>query len=252
MAKQMGTITLKGTVGNITFFKSGDGYLVRSRGGVSAKTIATHPAFQRTRENNAEFSNAAKGGRLLRTSLRSTIVNGRDTHMVSRLTSQMLRAVQADTISSRGLRNITGGDAGLLQGFNFNNSASLSATLSVHYTVSFSRSSGTIQLSIEDFIPFKLLTAPAGTTHFRFVAAAAAVNFEDNSYEAATATSANLVYNNIATGTLTLRMALSPNSTDPVFIVLGIEFLQQANGDQYTLHNRAANACSIIKVDTPA
>ena len=26
MAKQMGTITLIGTIGNITFFKSGDGY----------------------------------------------------------------------------------------------------------------------------------------------------------------------------------------------------------------------------------
>src|SRR5437868_15017821 len=121
MAKQTGTITLTGSIGNITFFKSADGYLVRSRGGVSANKIATHPAFQRTRENNAEFSTAAKGGRLLRTSLRSTIVNARDTYMVSRLTSQMLRAVQADTTSSRGLRNITRGVAGLLQGFNFNN-----------------------------------------------------------------------------------------------------------------------------------
>jgi hypothetical protein len=252
MAKQMGSITLKGTVGNISFFKTGDGYLVGRRGCVSAKTIATHPAFQRTRENNAAFSSAAKGGKLLRTSLRSTIVNARDTHMVSRLTSQMLRVVQADTTSSRGLRNITDGDAGLLQGFDFNFGASLSATLSAHYTVAFTGSSGTIQLSIEDFIPFKMLTAPAGTTHFRFVAAAAAVNFRDNSYEAATATSANLVYNNTATGALTLSMSLPANSTDPVFIVLGVEFLQQVNGDQYTLHDIAANACSIIKVDTLA
>jgi len=174
-------------------------------------------------------------------------------HMVSRLTSQMLRAAQADTTSSRGLRNITNGDAGLLQGFNFNNSASLPATLSAHYTVSFTRSSGTIQLSIEDFIPFRTLTALAGTTHFRFVAAAAAVNFRDNSYDAATTTSVNLVYNNnIATSALTLSMTLPANSTDPVFIALGIEFLQQVNGDHYALYNRAANACSIIKEDTLA
>jgi len=97
-----------------------------------------------------------------------------------------------------------------------------------------------------------MLTAPAGTTHFRFVAATAAVNFRGNSHEAATATTGNLVYNNTATGALTLSTALPPNSTDPVFIVLGVEFLQQVNGDQYTLHNRAANACSIIKVDSPA
>jgi hypothetical protein len=100
--------------------------------------------------------------------------------MVSRLTSQMLRVVQTDTTSSRGLRNITGGDAGLLQGFNFNKDASLAATLSAHYTVAFTRQSGTIQISIEDFIPFRLLTAPAGTTYFRFVAAAAVVNWSQH------------------------------------------------------------------------
>src|SRR4051812_1716921 len=126
MAKQTGSLTLKGTVGNITFFKSGDGYLVRSRGGVSVKKIATHPAFQRTRENNAEFSTAAKGGTLLRTSLRSIIVNAKDRHIVSRLTTHMLRVIKRDTTSARGLRNITAGDASLLQGFDFNNGATLS------------------------------------------------------------------------------------------------------------------------------
>lgn len=39
---------LRGTIGNITFYKSGEGYLAREKGGIDAKRIATDPAFQRT------------------------------------------------------------------------------------------------------------------------------------------------------------------------------------------------------------
>src|SRR5205085_5748184 len=112
---------------------------------------------------------------LLRTSLRSSVINAKDSRMVSRLTSQMVRVLQADTVNSKGLRNITGGDISLLKGFDFNNGAKLSAILAAHYTASFTRSSGNIQLSIEDFVPLRLLFAPAGTTHFRLIAAAASV-----------------------------------------------------------------------------
>ena len=252
MARQASSLTLKGSLGNITFFKSGDTYLVRTKGGIPANKIATHPSFQRTRENNAEFGTAAKGGMLLRKSLRSSILNAKDSRVANRLTSQMVRVLHTDTVNFRGLRNITAGDVGLLENFEFNNGAKLATTLAAQYTVSYTRASGNIQFSIEDFIPMQLLFAPAGTTHFRLVAAAATVSFGEDSYEAATATSGNLVYNNTATGALTLSMALPANSTHPVFIVLGVEFLQKVNGDQYSLYNSAFNACCLVKVDMPA
>lgn len=64
MARQKGIIKLKGTIGDITFYKSQDGYLTREKGGVEASRIASDPAFQRTRENGAEFGRAGKAGRL--------------------------------------------------------------------------------------------------------------------------------------------------------------------------------------------
>ena len=129
MARQTGCITLKRTIGNITFIKFGNGYVVKSRGDISARKIATHLSFQRTRENNAEFSTAAKAGMLLRTSLRSTIINAKVSSMVNRLISQMLRVLHAATVNFGGLRDITGGDTCLLKGFNFNNGATSSATV---------------------------------------------------------------------------------------------------------------------------
>lgn len=129
MARQTGSIMLKKTIGNITFFKSGNGYIVRSRGGISARKIATHTSFQRTRENNAEFSMAAKTGRLLRTSLCSTIINAKVSRMVNRLISQMLRVLHAGTVNFGWHRDRTGGDARLPEGFDFNNGATSSATV---------------------------------------------------------------------------------------------------------------------------
>ena len=66
MAKQKGIIKLKGTLGDITFYKSQDGFLAREKGGVEASRIANDPAFQRTRENGAEFGTAGKAGKMLR------------------------------------------------------------------------------------------------------------------------------------------------------------------------------------------
>ncbi|TKK64140.1 hypothetical protein FC093_23215 [Ilyomonas limi] len=251
MAKQTGILPIEGTIGNITFFKSKDGYMVRSKGGVSASKIATDAAFQRTRENMAEFGRAGSAGKLLRTSLRSTIVKAKDNRMVSRLTAQMLKVVQADATSDRGQRNVIDGEATLLEGFDFNSGAKLSATLYAPYTLTFTRSTGTVQVSITDFIPPGILTAPTGTTHFQLFMAAAAIDFEAATYDAVSSASGELVYSHTATGAITLSAVLPPNSTHPVFLVLGVEFLQQVNGKQYSLNNGAFNACSIVKVDSP-
>ena len=51
MARQKGIIKLEGTIGDISFYKSKDGHLARTKGGVDAERIQNDPAFQRTREN---------------------------------------------------------------------------------------------------------------------------------------------------------------------------------------------------------
>ena len=63
MARQRSIIKLDGTIGGITFYKSKDGYLAREKGGIPAERIRNDPAFQRTRENGAEFGRAGKAGK---------------------------------------------------------------------------------------------------------------------------------------------------------------------------------------------
>ena len=117
MARQRSIIKLDGTIGGITFYKSKDGYLAREKGGIPAERIANDPAFQRTRENGAEFGRAGKAGKVLRNSIRQLLQNVNDSRMVSRLTKEMVKVIQMDATNPRGQRNVIDGEAELLIGF---------------------------------------------------------------------------------------------------------------------------------------
>jgi len=46
MAKQKGIVKLEGTIGDITFLKTQDGYLAKEKSSIPAARIANDPAFQ--------------------------------------------------------------------------------------------------------------------------------------------------------------------------------------------------------------
>lgn len=176
MAKQKGIIKLEGTIGDITFFKSKDGYVARERSGPTADQIATDPAFERTRENGQEFGRAGKAGKVLRNAIRSLIQNAADSKAVSRLTKEMMKVVKADVTNIRGLRNVIDGETELLEGFDFNINAKLGTTLFALYTVTIDRTTGAITLNVPAFTPANMVAAPAGSTHFKIVSAGSEID----------------------------------------------------------------------------
>jgi hypothetical protein len=249
MARQTGIITLEGTIGGITFYKSQDGDLARQKGGVPGDRIASDPAFQRTRENGAEFGRAGKAGKLLRTSIRPLLQNASDSKMVSRLTTEMVKVVQADETNDRGLRNVIDGSVGLLQGFEFNISGKLGTTLYAPYTSTINRIVGEVAVNVPSFVPLNMIAAPGGATHFKLISAGAAVNFENETFEVESKASEILPWDNTPTVALDLKNTVPANTTDPLFLALGIEFYQEVNGQMYPLKNGAFNALALVKVD---
>ncbi len=248
MAKQKGIIPLKGTIGNITFYKSKDGYLAREKGGVDGNRIANDPAFQRTRENGFEFGRAGSAGKLLRNALRTVIQNASDGRMVSRLTREIMKVIQADETNSRGQRNVIDGEAELLTGFEFNENGKLATTLYAPFTASIDRVTGALQVNIPSFIPTNQVKAPGGTTHFKIVSAGTEINFEGKSYTVDSESTAILPWNDTATAAIALTTQVPANSTHPLFLALGIEFYQEVNGAMYPLKNGAFNALALVKV----
>ncbi|MGR3809072.1 hypothetical protein [Jiulongibacter sp. NS-SX5] len=248
MARQKGLIKLDGTIGGITFYKTQDGYLAREKGGVEADRIANDPNFQRTRENGAEFGRAGKAGKLLRNTLRVLIQNSSDRRMVSRLTAQMVKVIQADATNTRGERNVIDGEAELLAGFEFNINGKLGNTIYAPFGSTIDRALGNLEVSIPSFKPAQMIAAPGGATHFKFVSGAAEIDFEAEAYDVNIQESAVLPWTNSPTAAITLASTLAPNSIHPLFLVFGIEFYQEVNGEMYPLKNGAYNALSIVQV----
>ena len=249
MARQKGIIKLDGTIGDITFYKSQDGYLAREKGGVSADRIANDPNFQRTRENGEEFGRAGKAGKMLRTAIRGLLQNVADGRMVGRLTQEMVKVLQADIISVRGKRNIIDGEAELLEGFEFNIRSKLGTTLFAPFTAVIDRVAGTLNVVVASFIPINMVAAPGGSTHFKLMSAGAAVDFENETFEVDTNETAPMPLDSIATAVINLSNSGTANSTNPLFLALGIEFYQEVNGVKYSLKNGSYNALSLVKVN---
>jgi len=84
MVINKGKIKFKATFEDITFYKTKDGHLAREKGGIDASSIASDPSFQRRSENCSEFGRAGKAGKILRTALRTVLINSADGRIVRR------------------------------------------------------------------------------------------------------------------------------------------------------------------------
>jgi hypothetical protein len=250
MAKQRGIMKLEGTIGGVTFYKSRDGYLAKEKSGVPAERIASDPAFQRTRENGAEFGRAGKGGKVLRNAIRGLLQNARDSRMVSRLTKEMLKVIQFETVNLRGERSLVDAQTETLEGFDFNINAKLGTTLYAPFTAAIDRVTGAQTVNLPAFIPQNMISAPSGASHFKIVSAGTEVNFQDEKFVSVTSATAILPWNSVPTAVINLANALPAASNYHLFLVVGIEFYQEVNGVMYPLKNGAFNPLNLVKVDS--
>ncbi len=251
MARQKGIIKLKGTIGDISFYKTTDGHLAREKGGVEKDRIMNDPAFQRTRENGSEFGRAGKGGKLIRNAIRLLLQNAKDKRVTSRLTKDLVAVVKSDVTNERGERTVEDGDLNLLMGFDFNIRGKLGATLFAPYVVNFDRVTGNVTVDLAAFSPIVRIAAPGGTTHFKLVMGAAELDFENEAFVFEMDDSGILPFTAPDTAALNMTGVLTPNSTLPVMEVLGVEFYQEVNGEMYPLKNGAFNALAVVLTDTP-
>ena len=124
MAKQVGPFYISGTIQGISFYKSGNAWLVRRAGGPSKKQIQTSPHFERTRYNLSEFAACSANSAFIRRFMaRSFKFN--DNCMYRRFTRLLTQIKNYDTVSPYGRRCISKAlkhkpAKALFCGFNFN------------------------------------------------------------------------------------------------------------------------------------
>lgn len=251
MGRQISQVVkLQGTFDELSFFESQDGYMARKKGGVKGDRIKNDPAFANTRYNGMEFGRAGKAGKLFRSALSNELKKAKDNRVVSRIARSMVKALQADPVSDWGQRNVMLGDLTVLNGFQFNKDAPLNVVLNWQYPATINRATGTCTVPLPSIIPDQDIVAPDGTTHYSLFGAAVAVNFNTGVIVSSRVSSPYEVYGNVATTAGNMGFSITPNSTDPIFVVFGIEFTILRNGKQYPVSD-GQSALQVVGVDLP-
>ncbi|MDD4991806.1 MAG: hypothetical protein PHR83_06195 [Paludibacter sp.] len=250
MAQQKSILKLKGTIGGVTFYKSkNDGYLAREKGGVDASRIANDPGFARTRENGAEFGNAASAGKLLRDAMRALAKDASDGRVTARVTQIMAQIKNMDEANARGERSAAEGMAkdeakALLIGFNFNVNAALGTVLYKAIEVD----SVTGEIKIAALTPQKDISLPSGASHIILRSGFASINFLTGESEMIVSAPVRLEVGAEAQA-VSLKPATVPAIEGTHFMLLSIDFVQAVNNADYSLNNNAYNVLAIVAVE---
>ncbi len=248
MAKQSGIIPIEGTIGNLTFVKTAEGYQVRAKGGVSRQRIMNAPAYARTRENLAEFGTAAKGSKLMRSAFHQEVYNATDRRMTARMTRLLHQALKTDPVHPRGQRGLADADIGILTGFEFNGRSTRETVFAGQVPVVIDRAAGTATLTLAPFIPEQAIKAPQGATHFRIVFAAAEVDFASAGHTTGRAQTGLQPWDKEQLTLPPLSCSIPEDGALPVIAVMGILFYQEVNGAATPLNNGAFNTMSVLQV----
>lgn len=247
MARQSGIFKIEGSLDGVTFYKSGDGHLVRKSGGVSKKRILKDPAFARTRENNKEFGENARAAKILRDALGNLVSRAKDPKTSNRLMQLFNKVKHFDDTSARGSRKIaialeSEEARNILVSFDFNARAQLRNVLKRNYT----RDADAGTLVMEQFNPKTQLVLPEGATHGAVTLASAGVDFNTGFSEVLFSVPVNF---SLKSDPQDISLSAITPATYPFSVgALLIEFFQEVNGQQYPLHNGAYNALMILDV----
>jgi hypothetical protein len=141
------------------------------------------------------------------------------------------------------------GEAELLAGFEFNIGGKLGTSLFAPYLASIDRATGQIKVTVPSFIPINMIAAPSGTTHFKIISAGAEIDFEEETFVVENSETGILPWDAAASMVVNQTNIVTPASTKPLFLALGIEFFQEVNGQMYPLKNGAYNPLALVKVD---
>lgn len=248
MAKLKSLIKVEGTLDDLTFYKGREGYLVRTKGGISKSRMAKDPAFARTRENGSEFGLAATSGKMLRRAILDLMVDARDGLVTSRMTRVMTLVKNEDAISPRGERNVAVGITTpqgqlALKGFNFNNRAIMSAVVLSDINLD----TATGEIVIADFTPAQRLYIPQGSTHVSLISGFLNIDFTTGDKDLRLSPITNLPIDH-TTATVTLTPSAVPVGVGAQCYFMKVAFYQEVNGIQYPLNNGAYNALQLLEV----
>lgn len=246
--KQASQFPFIGSTDEFTFYKNKDGKFVRPKSaGLTKERIETDPRLAKVKRNFNQFTQVMYAAKLINAAFRQMIANAKGGDVRRRLTSLLFRTIKTDTTST-GKRDFAKADVKLLEQFQFCEKASLDSRLYAKYATTVNRATGQVEVVIPSFIPVNALNPPAGATHYRMVMGASEIGFETRTENSKEANGDHILINREEGAPITLRATLTPNSTNIIVVVLGVDFYEEVGSEMILL---GPSALAIIDVSKP-
>ena len=242
---------LSGKYGDFIICQTKDGPIMKRKANYSASKRATDPRYARVRDNSANFATAGRAVKLVRAAFERPLKFAKDAKLTPRMQAVMMQVVKSDLINGCGLRTAANGDLSLLQGFECNADANFALIGAGDYTVNIDRILGRVTLNNPSIKPKSHLVHPDKATHFRITCAVAEIDFNENIRSTNDSASGLLPLNSKPTGAIILTTAINPGSTLPVFVAMGIQFVEMINGKEFPFESREFNPLCFVKIEKP-
>jgi hypothetical protein len=251
MAKQKSPlIKLKGSIDDLTFYRTQDGHLAKEKRGIEADRLRSDPAFHNTRMAMAEFGSAGQSARLFRQAWIDELAIASDSRVIGRSVKVMMKVLKSDTVNRKGSRKAALGDFSFLERFEFNIAAPLAACLRKDPSIGFNRVTGDAVINIPALVPVNFIAKPDMATHYRFFAVASAIDFGTGDVTTIRGSSVEIPWNASEAPAEAMRLTLPANSTATVLVALGIQYTAQTNGFTDAVAKNA-NAFKLMLVSQP-
>lgn len=242
MAKQTGHHKLQGTVGDVTYYETKDGFFARE------KRTPKKVTNSRIKENMQEFARAMRGAKLIRTTFATFIDEIKDFYFTRRLASEMNKVIKADRLNLRGFRNISDGDIELIQGFEVNTDMALTTAFKAKIVPSIDRATGIMKVDFPDQVTASLISKPEGASHFRLRIGGASINFDTSEHLFTQTAGAYIPLTNLGISVPSLEVQLPAAIADPLILALGVSFYQEVNGAYYLVGDTFSNAVAFVAI----
>jgi hypothetical protein len=264
MAKNVGLIKIKGSLGGLSFYESGGLNLIRQSNGPDKERIMNDPSFERTRETMSEFGGASKATKSFRRCFASTIKGMGHRYLTSELVRMFYKVCVAGS-GIRGKRTIDfSGNREIFEKFDFNKAEPMGAFFYAPYenpTLNANRDLATLSIPVFDTDVY--MEAPKGSTHFQILLAFGTLSnyvYDDEmehyvplepDYDGlhGLAVSPYIPLGGMIPGPIDLQVDLGIGTALPasvsVLAATGIVFFQEINSQMYVLASRNA-----MRIDT--
>jgi hypothetical protein len=248
LARQASTLKFTGTVGDITGYKTKNGYFTRKKSSLSGEKINNSPGSEGTRKENHEFKSVSPSAALLKHSFLEDIQEVYEGSAHNRLVSVMSKVRDKDFIHPKGYKNVATGiqeEIGKFQlrDFQFNNYSHLDAIFSSKYSLNTTEGN----LAISELNPARDFKAPKSAAVASLSLLWSKIDFD--TFESHTVSSDEVMIS-LANNSLDIVINIPepPEANGTNVFVLKLVYYQEINGQYYILNNREFCSAKIIGV----